>query len=139
MFIRTYRSYQLSNLYDLVRIETGCRFIQYQHLRIVKKCLCQPNSLAISLRQHFDLLVLLDGESATIHSFGNPAFQFDTMNSIHFTYKMKELMNIHIEVKRIVLRQIPDRFSDGTLPRNFLVADRYRPFRWRKIAGHDLH
>ena len=97
---------QLSNLNNLLRIQTNCRLIQNNHLRESKDCLCKPNSLSVSLGQVLDQSILHFTDTRhpnhVIHLF----FTFFFRYLLQFSCKLQILPNCHIHIYRRLFRQI---------------------------------
>ena len=101
---------QITDLYDLFRIQTYRRLIQNNHFRITKNCLCKSNSLSVTFGQILDQTVFHIGNLYHFHDFFYHGFLlifgdfFEISNETHiFAY-------CHVEIKRRHLRQIADAF-----------------------------
>jgi len=102
--------------------------------------LCQADALAVAFRQGPDFLVRLDAEPCLLNHrldafVGGFAFQL-----VHAGDELKVFADVHVEVERVVLRQVAhDAFHGHGVVHDVMAFHTHRARGGRDEAGDDLH
>ena len=131
---------QITDLYDLFRIQTYRRLIQNNHFRITKNCLRKSDSLSVTFGQVFDQTVFHVCDFYHFHDFFYHGFLlifwdfFEISNETHiFAY-------CHVEIKRRHFRQISDTFFGlFRFIQYVMTINGYRSLRRCYITGNHIH
>ena len=131
---------QITDLYDLLRVQTYGRLIQNDNFRITKDCLCQTNPLPVTFGQVLDQTIFHVRDLYHIHDFFYHGFLFIFWNFFEISNEIHIFAYCHIEIKRRHFRQIANAFFCLLRFIQYIMTiDSYRSLRRCYITGNHVH
>src|ERR1700733_13009190 len=91
---------QAPYFHNLVGVEAGGGFIEYQYLRVVNHGLCKAYALTVTLRKFADFFVLLGVQSAFLYHLVNAVLNLVLWNTLYGSHKLQVIYHRHFGVKR---------------------------------------
>ena len=132
--------YQISDLNDLFRIQSYCRFIQNDHVRITQNRLGKSHSLPVTFGQIFDQTVFHICDLNPVHDFFDHFILFVFRDFFQIRRKPHIFQNGHIKIKGRLFRKIAYTFP-GFLRffENIMSVYGYSSLGRGDIAGDNIH
>ena len=131
---------QVTDLYDLFRIQSHGRLIQDQDLRISKHCAGKSHTLFVSFGQMLDQSFRYIHDLRGFHNVTKFFIFFGSLHLFQICHKIKIFSYFHIRIYRRLLRKISDaRFCLFRVVIDIIPIYFYCSTCCRYIPGNNIH